>query len=61
MAKHPLHNSDEVIEVVIKKKMTARDYYVLLEKMRKEGFKGWSCQGYELGYYQGEKARKEKK
>ncbi|TWP28454.1 hypothetical protein ETU09_05890 [Apibacter muscae] len=51
-----LLNQEEVIEVVMKKNMTIKDYYELLKKLRKDGFKGWSIQGYEIGYYQGNKA-----
>jgi hypothetical protein len=53
------NNPHEIILVVMKKEMSVEKYYLLLNKMRKEGFKGWRIQGYELGFYQGEKASKE--
>lgn len=51
-----LGDPNEEIEVVMKKNMTRKEYYQHLDNLRKKGFKGWSCQGYEKGYYQGEKA-----
>lgn len=50
-------NPYEVIEVVMKKNMTLHEYEKLLQKLRKNGFKGWSCQGYQLGFYQGNKGQ----
>lgn len=39
----------EIIEVVMKKKMTVKQYKDTREQFIKYG---WSCQGYQVGYYQ---------
>ncbi|CVK17192.1 hypothetical protein Ga0061079_1207 [Apibacter mensalis] len=59
MSKKRYKNPNEIILVVMKKEMSIEKYYLLLEKMRKDGFKGWRIQGYELGFYQEDKGYKE--
>ncbi|MCX8676241.1 MULTISPECIES: hypothetical protein [unclassified Apibacter] len=55
MSKRLKYDPDEVITVVMKKEMSMKNYLSLMEKLRKDGFNGWNCQGYQTGFYCGYK------
>lgn len=55
MSKRLKYNPDEEITVVMTKEMSMKNYLSLMEKLRKDGFKGWNCQGYQTGFYYGYK------
>ena len=55
MSKKLKYNPEEIITVVMKKEMSMKNYLSLMEKLRKDGFNGWNCQGYQTGFYCGYK------